>query len=83
MLIAAGNDHWQLSSEVEVPFQVCSGTIRWNPKLIDVLGTLLNSLHHIEVIQDLFLNALSLMPLFFYVVVDQEGFAFHYDYRVG
>jgi hypothetical protein len=83
MLVAAGNDHWQLSSVVELPLQVYSGTIRWNPKLIYVLGALLNSLHHIEVIQDLFLKALSLMPLFLDVVVDQEGFAFHDYYRVG
>jgi hypothetical protein len=83
MLVAARNDDWQLSSVVELPLQVYSGTIRWNPKLIDVLGTLLNSLHHIEVIQDLFLKALSLMPLFLDVVVDQEGFAFHDYYRVG
>ena len=70
MLVAARNDDWQLSSVVELPLQVCSGTIRCNPKLIDVLGALLNSLHHIEVIQDLFLKALSLMPLFLDIVVD-------------
>ena len=83
MLVAARNDDWQLSSVVELPLQVDSGTIRWNPKLIDVLGALLKSLHHIEVIQDLFLKALSLMPLFLDIVVDQEGFAFHDYYRVG
>jgi hypothetical protein len=83
MLVAAGNDHSQLSSVVELPLQVCSGTIRWNPKLIDVLRALLNSLHHIEVIQDLFLKALSLMPLFLDIVVDQERFALHDYYRVG